>query len=94
MRILGGNPSLDRKPGLCGREWRQRLVAALERQRHIDGSIHLSLEVAYGHAWRSAAHRNAMGETRISIASIGRAPSSDPNRPHVRPRKSDDKKTD
>lgn len=89
MRILGGNPSLDRKPGLSGRGWHQKLLNALESQRSDDGTIRLSLEVAYGHAWRSAAHRSITGETRISAGSIGR--SKDPNntRPTVRPRKTD-----
>lgn len=72
MRALGGNPSLDRKPGLAGKQWRQRLLDALESQRHLDGTIHLTLEVAYGHAWRSASMRNMFGETRISVGSIGR----------------------
>lgn len=82
MRVLGGNPSLDRKPGLSGRQWRQRLLDALEARRHIDGTIHLSLEVAYGHAWRTAAHRRCAGETHISVSAIGR--------PTVRPRKPDE----
>lgn len=73
LRILGGNPSIDRRAGLAGRAWRQRLIDSLEQQRHLDGTLHLTLEVAYGHAWRAAAHRNATGETRISISSIGRA---------------------
>lgn len=73
MRILGGNPSMDRHAGLTGRGWRQRLIDSLERQRHADGTLHLTVEVAYGHAWRSAAHRTTTGETRVSISSIGRA---------------------
>lgn len=73
LRILGGNPSTGRRAGLAGRSWRQRLINSLERQRHQDGTIHLTIEVAYGHAWRAAAHRTAPGETRISISSIGRA---------------------
>jgi malonyl-CoA O-methyltransferase len=89
MRILGGNPSQDRKPGLSGKHWRQRLIAALESQRHADGTIHLSMEVAYGHAWRSAAHRTAFGETRISVGSIGRSTETGAPRPTVRPRKPD-----
>lgn len=89
MRILGGNPSLDRKRGLSGREWHQKLLDALEAQRSDDGTIHLTLELAYGHAWRSAAHKTLSGETRISIGAIGR--SKDPNntRPTVKPRKRD-----
>jgi len=89
MRILGGNPSLDRKPGLSGRQWRQRLMDALDAQRHKDGTIHLTLEVAYGHAWRSASRRAASGETRISVKSIGRAGDADGLRPTVKPRKTD-----
>ncbi|RTZ43146.1 methyltransferase domain-containing protein [Candidimonas sp. SYP-B2681] len=90
MRTLGGNPSLDRRRGLVGRQWRQRLLDALERQRHIDGTIHLTLEVAYGHAWRSASMRNMFGETRISVGSIGHA-SKDPKPPlpTIKPRKTD-----
>src|SRR5690606_27941571 len=71
LRIMGGNPSLDRRASLPGRHWRERLLAALESQRQMDGSIRLTLELAYGHAWRTAAHRNTAGETRISISSIG-----------------------
>ncbi|HUH39660.1 MAG TPA: methyltransferase domain-containing protein, partial [Castellaniella sp.] len=54
VRSLGGNPNPQRHKGLVGRAWRERLLRALERQRHADGTIHLSLEVAYGHAWRAA----------------------------------------
>ena len=89
MRILGGNPSLDRKPGLSGRQWRQRLMDALDAQRHKDGTIHLTLEVAYGHAWRSASRRASSGETRISVKSIGRVGDADGLRPTVKPRKTD-----
>ena len=88
MRILGGNPSLDRSPGLKGRAWRQRLLDALERQRHADGTIHLTLEVAYGHAWRANSWRGAQGETRLSIASIGRGTIGE-RKPGVRPRDPD-----
>ncbi len=73
MRILGGNPSLDRHRGLTGRGWHQRLVDSLEQQRHADGTLHLTIEAVYGHAWRAAAHRTTTGETRFSISSIGRA---------------------
>ncbi len=86
MRALGGNPSLDRKAGLAGRQWRQKLLAALERQRHIDGTIHLTLEIAYGHAWRSASMRGMFGETRISVSSIGHAG----GKPAIKPRKTGD----
>ncbi len=73
LRILGGNPSEDRRATLVGRLWRQRLLNSLEKQRKHDGNIHLTIEIAYGHAWRSTSHKGATGETRVSISSIGRA---------------------
>ncbi|CAM5468927.1 methyltransferase domain-containing protein [Eoetvoesiella caeni] len=75
LHVLGGNPATDRKRGLAGRAWQQRLLEALEKQRHMDGTIHLSLEVAYGHAWRPASvrSRDVPGETRISVDSISRS---------------------
>lgn len=72
LRALGGNASTERAPGLASRAWRDRLLAALNRQRHMDGTLHLTLEVAYGHAWRPAALRKAEGETRIAIDAIRR----------------------
>jgi malonyl-CoA O-methyltransferase len=71
LRILGGNPAKDRKHGLASRAWGQRLSNALEKQRHIDGTIHLSMEIAYGHAWRAAERRfiprNTGSQERILI---------------------------
>src|SRR5690606_6057559 len=52
VRALGGNPARDRRRGLAGRGFRDRLAAALETQRDHDGLIKLTIEVAYGHAWR------------------------------------------
>jgi malonyl-CoA O-methyltransferase len=72
VKNLGGNPALGRKATLTTRQWRQRLLDALEQQRRPDGRIHLTIEVAYGHAWRSAARRGQAGETRISVSAIQR----------------------
>src|SRR3546814_15077073 len=63
VHTLGGNPSRDRRRGLAGRAWKQRLLAALEKQRHVDGPIHLELEIAQGHAWRSVRRRGAKRDT-------------------------------
>ncbi|MFM9869729.1 methyltransferase domain-containing protein [Achromobacter xylosoxidans] len=71
VRALGGNPAAGRRGGLVGRDWRDRLCAALEAQRRPDGVIALSIEVAYGHAWRAATHRGLAGETRLSVSAIG-----------------------
>lgn len=72
LQVLGGNPNPDRRKGLTGRNWHDRLLSALNSQRQADGTIHLTLEVVYGHAWRSAAYQARPGETRISVGSIGR----------------------
>ena len=88
VHLLGGNPNPGRKAGLTSRAWRQRLLDALEAQRGMDGTIKLSLEVAYGHAWRGMSSRGPRGETRIPISAIGRAPGA--TGPTVRPRQDDD----
>lgn len=75
VRNLGGNPARGRRAGLAGRAWRERLIAALEAQRRPDGRIHLTVEVAYGHAWRSSTLRHGAGETRVSVSAIQRKPS-------------------
>lgn len=73
VRLLGGNPATERRRGLAGRAFRDRLIQALEQQRQPDGSLHLTIEVAYGHAWRGTMQRNG-NETRVSVSAIGRTP--------------------
>lgn len=70
-RALGGNPAAGRKSSLASRQWRQRLCNALMEQAKPKGQLTLTLEIAYGHAWRSAIRRQD-GETRISLQAIGR----------------------
>lgn len=72
VKNLGGNPALGRRASLTSRHWQQRLLEALEQQRKPDGRLHLTIEVAYGHAWRSATRRGQAGETRISVSAIQR----------------------
>ena len=74
VRALGGNPALGRHVGLVGRNWRRRLIEALASQRHADGKLHLTIEVAYGHAWRTGSLRSTPSETRISVSAIKRKP--------------------
>lgn len=67
---LGGNPNPHRRAGLLGRQWRNDLLEALASNRQADtGKLTLTIEVAYGHAWRSGTRRMA-GETRISLDTI------------------------
>lgn len=74
VKALGGNPSIGRRPGLLGRDRYHALLGALEAQRKADGRLHLTVEVAFGHAWRSSTLRAASGETRINVSAITRTP--------------------
>lgn len=67
--MLGGNPTPKRR--ILTRAALQRLVHALESQRQMDGKIHLTVEVAYGHAWRATTVQHG-NEVRIPLSSIKR----------------------
>lgn len=72
VKALGGNPALGRRASLTTAAWKKKLMEALELQRQPDGRLHLTIEVAYGHAWRSIVRRGQAGETRISVSAIQR----------------------
>ncbi|CAM5786540.1 methyltransferase domain-containing protein [Castellaniella caeni] len=86
---LGGNPHPQRRAGLAGRTWRARLIQALERRRHDDGTIHLSLEVAYGHAWRAKARQGVFGDLPVATFKRARPLEAGKPPPRVVPRKLD-----
>lgn len=69
VQLLGGNPNPKRQ--IMSRAEFLRLLQALDSQRNMDGTIHLSIEVAYGHAWRAAIQRHG-NEVHIPISSIKR----------------------
>ena len=70
-QALGGNPTAGRKASLTSRQWRQRLCDGLLAQASAKGQLTLTLEIAYGHAWRSAIRRQD-GETHFSLQAIKR----------------------
>lgn len=70
VRALGGNPARGRRSGLAGRAFRTRLLDALEAQRQPDGRLHLTIEVAFGHAWRGASRRRGTGEVQLSVSTL------------------------
>ena len=67
LRALGGNTAPDRFPGLRTRAWRDRLLAALEERADADGSIGLSVEVAYGHGFKPAPRLRAGVPVAVSL---------------------------
>jgi malonyl-CoA O-methyltransferase len=65
VRAWGGNPLATRRRGLVGRQAWQRMTQALEEQRRSDGSIPLTYEIIYGHAFRPAPRTTASGEAIV-----------------------------
>lgn len=65
VRAWGGNPLDTRQRGLLGRSAWQQVHRALEQNRRADGSIPLTFEVIYGHAFRPAPRQTASGESII-----------------------------
>ena len=55
VRALGGNPRADRYDRLPSGRQARSLLDALAARRSDDGRLHLTVEVAYGHAWKAAA---------------------------------------
>ncbi|MCM0043492.1 MAG: methyltransferase domain-containing protein [Burkholderiaceae bacterium] len=65
VRAFGGNPSLQRPQGLQGRRQWERFVKHLGARRTAEGKITLTIEVVYGHAFRSAPRSNSRGEAIV-----------------------------
>lgn len=69
LRSLGGNAHAKRTPHLVSRSRWQRFLGALDTMRNAQGRIELTVEVAYGHAWKPAP-RPASGVTTVSVESL------------------------
>lgn len=69
VRAWGGNPLDTRRRGLMGRHAMQRLGAALERSRRADGTLPLTFEIVYGHAFRPPDRLTADGESIVHFVS-------------------------
>ena len=67
LRALGGNTAPDRMPGLRTPRWRARLEHELEALAAPDGTLGLSFEVAYGHAFKAAPRLRAGEATTVSL---------------------------
>ncbi|VVE75315.1 methyltransferase domain-containing protein [Pandoraea sputorum] len=72
VRLLGVNPQPERRQGLMGRARLAALRAALERQRGPDGTIALTFELVYGHAWKIPEKTDAAGNAVVRLQDIGR----------------------
>lgn len=67
VRAWGGNPLDTRQRGLMGKGRYRALVVALEALRDTDGTIPLTFEVVYGHAFVAAPKTTSAGEAIIRL---------------------------
>lgn len=67
VRALGGNPLATRRRGLIGRRAWQGTLERVERMRRVDGTIGLSFEIIYGHAFRPAPKTTSRGESIVRM---------------------------
>ena len=67
LHALGGNTAPDRCAGLRTPAWRRRLIDALGERASADGSIGMSIEVAYGHGFKPAPRLRAGEAVTVSV---------------------------
>ena len=65
VRAWGGNPLSTRSRGLVGHAAYRRMLAALEAGRRDDGTLPLTFEIVYGHAFCPAPRTTSSGESII-----------------------------
>jgi malonyl-CoA O-methyltransferase len=61
--------------GPVSRRLYKALLAALEARRRPDGTLALTFEVIYGHAWKAVPRMTAEGHGIVRLEDIGRGPS-------------------
>lgn len=67
LRALGGNLAPSRFAGLRSRAWQAALRQALEGLRGPDGRLGLTLELVFGHAFKTAPRLTVAAETHVSM---------------------------
>ena len=84
LRLLGGNTAPDRFAGLRTKHWRDRLELELESLAAPDGTLGLSFEVAYGHAFKAAPRLRAGEATTVSLDAMRAMVRASHGRPKTR----------
>lgn len=72
VRRLGAYPFERGAPGHASRRLRAALYDALKARRRDDGTIPLTFEVIYGHAWKAAPRTTAEGFSIVRVQDIGK----------------------
>ena len=84
LHSLGGNTAPDRFAGLRTPRWRARLERELESLVAPDGTLGLSFEVAYGHAFKAAPRLRVGEATTVSLDDMRAMVRSSHGRPRPR----------
>jgi malonyl-CoA O-methyltransferase len=72
VRRWGAYPFADRAfDGLAGKRWQAALCSALERARRPDGTLALTFELVYGHAWKAQQAMTPEGHAIVRADQIG-----------------------
>ncbi len=67
LRLMGANVFPGRTSGLRTPHWRRSLEADLTALTGADGRLHLSFEIAYGHAFKALPRAVRNAETSVSL---------------------------
>lgn len=68
LRTIGRNAHVQRYAGLRTPRWRTRLEAELQRElAGVDGRLHITLELVYGHAYKPQPRLAVQPQTAISL---------------------------
>ncbi len=70
LRQWGGNASPHRFPGLRTPRWLRQFLAAWQAQADDTGRVTLSIEVAYGHAFKAPPRLPVRSETSIPVDTL------------------------
>ncbi|GLU32871.1 malonyl-[acyl-carrier protein] O-methyltransferase [Trinickia caryophylli] len=72
VRRWGAYPFERERAGRASRRLHRALLAALDARRGADGTIALTFEVIYGHAWKAVPRTTPEGHGIVRIEDIGR----------------------
>ena len=67
LRLMGANVLPERSAGLRTPRWQRSLESDLMTLQAADGRLHLSFEIAYGHAFKALPRARPNAETSVSL---------------------------
>ena len=80
VRALGGNPLATQRRGLTGKQAWREMIDQLEQLRRADGTIPLTFDIIYGHAFKPVPKVTARGESIVRLDFAKKPPASESDR--------------